>query len=348
MRLVSRTSFLPRVSSSPQKTTIVAISVLAVLAVLQLVVAFAIFIRRAALVNPSPGLAVHSFSAPTPAATPATKPASTPSPAVTATKKATSSPSPAAPSTPAPTVREALITRSREAREKGDMTGALAGLREAQKSSPDDPLIISEMAVTYEQMGLVDKALSQWRRVVAAGEKAGDLYGIAAEKLKTGIGADPAAIGRDADGLQPGSTLGFAEMQKNYEEPAEGGEKVTLRAAIKSRAAATVAAGDVNIQVVFYDLINNQEVEQTTAKVTSEWVTTPPDWQGDGIEILSIAYLSKPKSSSDPESSSEDRKYLGYIVRVYYKNELQDVRAEPVKLLQYFPPPVTLQSEIPQ
>jgi hypothetical protein len=32
------------------------------------------------------------------------------------------------------------------------------------------------------------------------------------------------------------------------------------------------------------------------------------------------------------------RKYLGYIVRVYYGDDLQAVQAEPARLLQQFPP----------
>jgi hypothetical protein len=38
------------------------------------------------------------------------------------------------------------------------------------------------------------------------------------------------------------------------------------------------------------------------------------------------------------------RKYAGYQIRVYYNDQLQDVRAEPTKLLNFFPPPLSLQS----
>ncbi len=45
------------------------------------------------------------------------------------------------------------------------------------------------------------------------------------------------------------------------------------------------------------------------------------------------------KASPPPEAGS--RKYLGYIVRVYYNDQLQDKRAEPTKLLTLFPAPNT-------
>jgi hypothetical protein len=41
----------------------------------------------------------------------------------------------------------------------------------------------------------------------------------------------------------------------------------------------------------------------------------------------------------------ENRSYFGYVVRVYYKGDLQDMRADPVKLLNQYPPPLTLPNE---
>ena len=42
-----------------------------------------------------------------------------------------------------------------------------------------------------------------------------------------------------------------------------------------------------------------------------------------------------------PPPDSTNRKYLGYIVRIYYNDQLQDKRAEPTKLLNLFPAPNT-------
>jgi len=39
------------------------------------------------------------------------------------------------------------------------------------------------------------------------------------------------------------------------------------------------------------------------------------------------------------------RRYLGYIVRIYYYDQLQDVRADPPKLLSLFPTPSTVPSQ---
>src|SRR5438034_389148 len=65
----------------------------------------------------------------------------------------------------------------------------------------------------------------------------------------------------------------------------------------------------------------------------------------DVPDSVEKAQLAKPKSDAaanlPPTSESGPRQYLGYIVRVYYKDQLQAVRADPARLLNLFPPPVT-------
>ena len=55
----------------------------------------------------------------------------------------------------------------------------------------------------------------------------------------------------------------------------------------------------------------------------------------------SVEKAERAKSSSaaelPPPSESGPRQYLGYIVRVYYIDQLQDVRANPTRLLKSFP-----------
>ena len=40
------------------------------------------------------------------------------------------------------------------------------------------------------------------------------------------------------------------------------------------------------------------------------------------------------------------RKYLGYSVRLYYDGQLQEVQADPVRLLEAFQAPLTLPAEV--
>jgi len=339
------------VSTISQKTVVIAASILSVLAALQLAVVFTVLTRQkpaftATAVNQKTDVnAVVSTPQATPVPLP-NRPASlAPNPPAGVSKP--TPPAVVSESNPAPVSEvDIVLQRAYAARDQGDMSGTLASLRDAQKIFPDHPKILAEFASTYEAMGLVDKALVFWKRVVDGGEKAGDLYGVAAEKVRLGVIPRDPPGGRDEEGLQIGSVMGMGEIVKNYNLLPDETERISLRLPIKARQGSQVDAGRVNIQVNFYDLVNNSEVEITEAKVTSEWATLPADWLDEGIEVLRVLY-----SQTSGELGGKpalDRKFLGYIIRLYYENELQDVFAEPVKLLQSYPPPFTLQKEIPQ
>ena len=49
----------------------------------------------------------------------------------------------------------------------------------------------------------------------------------------------------------------------------------------------------------------------------------------------------KGRTNKPAITESGQRKYLGYIVRVYYQDQLQAVRAEPSRLLKLYPPSPT-------
>jgi hypothetical protein len=60
------------------------------------------------------------------------------------------------------------------------------------------------------------------------------------------------------------------------------------------------------------------------------------DWTDSDTEELKIEYkLPKPET---PAEKRENRKYFGYIVRVYYKRQLQAATSGPDWLAQQYPP----------
>ena len=256
-----------------------------------------------------------------------------------------------------PTTSEArlaeLVDQARALRERGDTSTALTRLREAQTISPNQALIISELAITYEKMGLTDKAMEQWRRIYEMGESAGIYFSAADAKLKAveaqaqassaPMTAAAAGTPKEADGIQPGSQLGLGEISLEEQADPQASKKFSLKIPIKARPNSKIDVADVVIQVFFYDMLDEKDVVQTNATVNYRWSTTPPTWQEDDIEILNVEYLqSQPDARA--RKAAEQRKYFGYVVRVYYKKELQDMRAEPVKLLKQYPPPLTLDS----
>ncbi len=267
-----------------------------------------------------------------------------------------------------------LMDLARTLRDRGDTSTALTRLREAQAISARNPKIISEMAITYEKMGLPEKALEQWRRIYEFGEVAGIYYAAAEAKLRA-YEMPPVSPAMAAPELAPAGSFGSLQPDANANINAAAGSPVLslgrigttddtgnsqplrrlkLRIPILARPGAPVNVRDVVIQVYFYDQLKDGSVVETNANVSSSWLHRPGsdgvtvDWSTPEPEVLEVEY-SQPEPDPANPRTRERRNYFGYGVRVYYKNELNASVAEPVKLLQQFPPPVTLQtSDLPQ
>jgi hypothetical protein len=181
---------------------------------------------------------------------------------------------------------------------------------------------------------------------------------------------DAGTTRNDAEGIPDGSTFGITEVTATDSPDLDAETNMKLKIAVKVRPGAPVDHTKVKIQVFFYDTMDNKEVILTDADVSYEWLTPHHDWKDTNPEILAVTYLrakNKPMSSDaalsaaaanvtppggkkktppkkEPATDAPEsghRKYLGYIVRIYYNDQLQAVRADPTKLLNLFPPPFT-------
>jgi hypothetical protein len=182
---------------------------------------------------------------------------------------------------------------------------------------------------------------------------------------------DAGSTRSDSDGIPDGSTFGISEVVATDTPDVDAETNMKLKIAVKSRPTTPIDHTKVKIQVFFYDTVDNKEVVLTDADVSYEWLTPHHDWKDTNPEILAVTYLrpknkpissdaalsaaaanvtppgGKKKSPPKKEPSAElpgeggHRKYLGYIVRIYYNDQLQAVRADPTKLLNLFPPPFT-------
>jgi len=276
-----------------------------------------------------------------------------------------------------------LLKEATELRERGDTTNALARLQEASEKDPKNAQVLAEMAGIYESIQMPDRSNETWRRVKEIGPSAGSLYELADNKLKTGVpavavaspglaGVSPLDAGTSrtgAEGIPAGSTLGIMEVKATETPDPDADTNLTLRIGVRKRANAVIDHTKVKIQVFFYDTVGDKEIKLTDADVSYEWITPNHDWAGATPETLAVTYI-RPKnktlsseaalaaaaaavnpakkgkpSKPSPPAEANDRKYLGYIVRLYYNDQLQDKRAEPTKLLNLFPPPNTAPSQ---
>ncbi len=316
-----------------------------------------------------------------PRATAATALHVTPAPPPTVKSLATPPPTLSS-STSALSAADRLLKEATELRERGDTTNALARLQEASEKDPKNAQVLAEMATIYESIQNFDQSSETWRRVQEIGPSAGPLYELADAKLKTGsaVGAsstpglagvslDAGTSGSAIEGIPDGSVLGVSEATTTETPDPDADTNLMLRIGVRKRPNAVIDHTKVKIQVFFYDSVDTREIKLTDAEVNYEWLTPNHDWAGVDPELLAVTYVrpkskalsseaaltaaaaavnpakkGRPAKANRPPEAGQ-RKYLGYIVRVYYNDQLQDKRAEPTKLLNLFPPPFTAPSQ---
>jgi hypothetical protein len=301
---------------------------------------------------------------------PAASPASAYSPAPAVAQPTV--PPAAAVTSPSPSIVNQLLREGKESRERGDTTNALARFQEALDSEPENTGVLEEMAQTYEAMQLFDRANDVWRRIKQISPSDSATYELADRRLKVGIAAsaptEPASANpetniaprKDIGGNADGPIMGILDVKTTVTPDADAETNLALEIGIKKEPGAVVDHDKVKILVFLYDIVNDKDIKLTDADVTNEWVTPKHDWSDTNPEVLLVRYVRAKTGGGLSESSLSEaaakvrpgkksrgskgaadtgqRKYLGYIVRVYYDDELQAVQAEPSRLLQQFPP----------
>lgn len=228
-----------------------------------------------------------------------------------------------------------LVEQAKRLRASGDTQTALAKLREAQGISADNPLVIAEMALTYEAMQLPDRAAIQWQRLFDLGESIGAPYYLAQMKLRQSnagggteaglmMAASAAATASGGAstttaprGPSPETSLaqtpgtGFAAnailriVEAKQEEIADpnADRKVALRTVIKNKPGTAIDPRRVKVYAEFYDLVDGKDIVQTDADTGFQWLTSPVDWNDDASEILETTYF-RPRGTSGGAPSS--------------------------------------------
>lgn len=179
---------------------------------------------------------------------------------------------------------------------------------------------------------------------------------------------DSAGRALDREGLPEGSVFGVTGITTEETPDPDAETNLRLKIAIKARLGVQIDDSKVRIMVLFYDLLDNEKVVPTDADVSYEWMNPKHDWVETNPETLIVSYLrakshsmnseaalsaaaaavtpgknsprSKKRSDAAPDGSGNDsdrRKYLGYVIRIFYKDKLQTVRAEPSRLLNDAP-----------
>lgn len=241
-----------------------------------------------------------------------------------------------------------FIRIAREVRDLGDTQGALETLRRADLEAPDEPAILAETAITYEKMGLNDKAKASWKLIEELGAQKGGRHYVMASRILSGAalpgefesssGSTPTngkAVLATAD---PNRALRLGTCLISRDTTQLVGERYVLRVPIIRESPDPINTEKVDIDVFFFDRVNGQKVELTIAdEPISTWISTPVDWAGSGEEMLDIVYHLPQLSDTEMQAHGR-RSYHGYVVKLYYQHRLQDAAAAPDDLLDFASP----------
>ena len=340
-----------------------ALGVIVILAIAEVFFATSYYVGRARA-NRISAQAITAPVAPAPAASSA--PASAPAAAQP------SMPPAAAVTSPAGSIVDQLLREGKQFRERGDTTNALARFQEALDNEPDNTGVLQETAQTYESMQMFDRANDVWRRIKQISPSDSSTYALADHRLKIGVPASPAVepggapavtdvpSRKDVGGNVDGPIMGISDVKTKETSDPEAETNLALEIGIKKQPGAVIDHNKVRILVFLYDVVNDKDIKLTDADVSNEWLTSKHDWSDTNPEVLLVRYVRAKTGGALSESSLSEaaskvrpgqkgrgskssadigqRKYLGYIVRVYYGDDLQAVQAEPARLLQQFPP----------
>jgi hypothetical protein len=219
-------------------------------------------------------------------------------------------------------VTERLVTEAKQARVASDMGLAILKLEEAKGRSPGDPVVLFELGLTHEAMGVFDTASDYFAEVVQLGAtEAGTLYVRANAKLRDGFQVE-APTGK--------LKLGRVQVFNNPEH--QDGLQTILTIPVETAPGVEIDPLDLSITVEFFNRSKRDGIvpREDNTVVTEKWVSEPCDW-ADGEETLRMTYLIPTRDQATDHLFGEVS-YYGQVVSLHYQGEVVDLQAWPPAL----------------
>lgn len=229
-----------------------------------------------------------------------------------------------------------LNEEARNYRRAGDFTLAEAALHQALELDADSILTLTNLAMLAEARGDTAQSLSAWKNVIRAGSAAdGDAATVQlarerAKIIEQRFRLEEETRTRQASPDTSRSILTISKVETNPPVIPDNPTEIKARFSIARKPDAKVSSiNKVRIQLYFYERTSDNKL--VPAQITARFHSNPPDWNDDDpVEVLAADYI---RSTIE----GGERRYYGYLLRVFYNDQLQDERAEPTRLLSLFP-----------
>ncbi len=216
-------------------------------------------------------------------------------------------------------------------------------LARIQLMAPDFIPAYIERARLHERRGQLKQAGEQWTEVLNRSMGTPLYEQAAAERMRIARAemTRPAPPAEDSRGAKPSTRLPrrirIADIQQErFPKNDQFEEMRLLRVSLKPHSSErNVDAYHIQVAVTFFDEdTETKEIRPTRAVVPRDPLRVDGDWRPNQQKTLTAAYII-PRGFRDQEIEQHGERmlYLGYIVQVYYRQELQDVEARPKILL---------------
>ena len=207
-----------------------------------------------------------------------------------------------------------------------DIIGALKLLDEANELQPDHPAILYQLGIVFDKVGKKQSAVTYFQTVAAMEERAGELASLSLHYLH---GKDPAALPSGLINRPLSIGPAFHEVSKDD----TGQRTVRLSLSIRAAAGDEIDPYEVRPEIYFFDLVNGVEVEacdgsQPPVEEVNPWRSETPDYKKPSEELLDVVY------HIPYLDDGAEREFFGFVVKLYYRDEIQDVLVEPRILVE--------------
>lgn len=234
-----------------------------------------------------------------------------------------------------------LIEVAAQSRELNDAPGALQALDRADLIMPDHPTVLREKALTLGKMGQADKAQELWDRIARLGPGAGASMVEARTSFSDAGSVPPAAPTGSLDsafaslssgaGQPPAGPLSLGACAVRRDPSVVRGQKIILTMPVRASPGAQIGVDDWNLDVFFYDRVDDVRVEPTKSDPVVYSFDMPVDFTS-GEEVVTAVYH-MPELTPQDVANIGHREYYGYVVKLYYKHRLMSTAASPRDLL---------------
>lgn len=230
----------------------------------------------------------------------------------------------------------AYIDQSNRFLREEDFANAKRMLKRALNLNREDPVTLRSLAMLAKAEGRPNESILYWRRIVSLGPEVGDIYALAKEEVAAAE-AKAKLAAAEASRPEPGTNTRVPKfMIRGFEkqigsDPAFA-DQMQLDFDVVLNGVTQDDLNNLEIEFFFYDYMPGKVVPAAGEIVVSP-AGSDTEWLDNKKMHLTASY-----QLEENMAKNTNRRYHGYLFRIYHNKVLQDEQAEPVQLLDLVNP----------